>query len=251
MAAKIVVSKASKKRILFENWQFFCTLQLLALVAVAAAEPSLYGYGLGYYGPRLPYLRPYYLDGAPAVHPGGAVSSVARSVQGIGKRSADAEPEADAGYLGYGYGLPAYGYGLRSYGYGLRPYGYGARSYEYRSPQGLSGYRYKREAEADADAGYLGYGYGLPAYGYGLRSYGYGLRPYGYGARSYEYRSPQGLRYKREADAEPGFSFQSVARALPYGGISQYGVETAGYAGNVYDRRRTPLTGYGYGFWAY
>merc|ERR1711890_138767 len=38
----------------------------------------------------------------------------------LGKRSADAEPEADAGYLygGYGLGYGGYGYG-RGYGYGL------------------------------------------------------------------------------------------------------------------------------------
>ena len=44
-----------------------------------------------------------------------------------GKRSADAEPTADAeaGYYGGYYGHHAYGYGYPHYGYGYRAYGYG------------------------------------------------------------------------------------------------------------------------------
>merc|ERR1712227_1034782 len=81
-----------------------------------------------------------------------------------GKRSADAEPEADAdAYYGY------YGYGA------YRPYGYG---YPYR-------YYGKRSADAEADADpalfYNTYGYGaFGAYPYGLAAYGgYGVLPYG------------------------------------------------------------------------
>merc|ERR1711945_27806 len=57
----------------------------------------------------------------------------------LGKREAEAEPEADA----------FYGY----YGYGIRPYGsFGYRSYGYRSPHSY-GYRYgKRSADAEAEA---------------------------------------------------------------------------------------------------
>ena len=89
-----------------------------------------------------------------------------------GKRSADAEPEADAdAYYGY------YGYGAyRPYGYyGYRAYGYG---YPYR-------YYGKRSADAEADADpalfYNTYGYGaFGAYPYGLAAYGgYGVLPYG------------------------------------------------------------------------
>merc|ERR1712106_461395 len=47
-----------------------------------------------------------------------------------GKRSADADSEADPGYLGYGYGRSVVGYrGISGY------------SYTQRSPQGLKGYR--------------------------------------------------------------------------------------------------------------
>ena len=94
---------------------------VLALAAVAFAEPeaeadpallyNAYGYGLPYAGVyggyrtygAYPYSYGYY-----------------------GKRSADAEPKADA-YLAYGYGAYPYaGYGYaRSYAYGAYPYAYG------------------------------------------------------------------------------------------------------------------------------
>ena len=76
-----------------------------------------------------------------------------RSVQGIGKRSADAEP----GYYGHGYG----------YGYGL---GYG-RGYAYYGGHYLG----KREADAEPHYGYRSY-YGLGYYGH---PYGYGYSYYG------------------------------------------------------------------------
>lgn len=196
----------------------------VSLLACVVAEPS--------FGPYAPYggfygIRPYFLDGAPGIHPGGGVSYTARSPQGIGKRSADPEPSFGP-YAPYG------GF------YGLRPYLLdgapaihpgGAVSYTARSPQGIG----KRSADAEP-----GYGYG-PVYGgyYG----GFYGNPYGYyGATSYEYRSPQGLRGKREAEPSFGQSFQHVARAQPYGGISEYGVATGGFYGaSLYDRRRTPL----------
>ena len=62
-----------------------------------------------------------------------------------GKRSADADSDAEPGYLGYGYGgYGGYGrYGLSNIGLG---YGLGYRvnrgfSYTHRSPQGLRAYR--------------------------------------------------------------------------------------------------------------
>merc|ERR1712241_59035 len=59
----------------------------------------------------------------------------------FGKRSADAEPEADADaavYNGGYYGHPGYyGYGSRYYGYGSRYYGYGGY------PYGRFGYRWQ------------------------------------------------------------------------------------------------------------
>merc|ERR1711992_187625 len=83
------------------------TVALLSLIAVAFAEPEAeakadpwvtYGYGLGHYG--YGYARPYGYYGG-----------------WYGKRSAEAEPKADADpYLLYGgYGLGHYGY--RTYGY--------------------------------------------------------------------------------------------------------------------------------------
>merc|ERR1719278_244034 len=104
----------------------------------ADAEPeadvyaAYYGLGYGYpYGYGYGLASPYYYGlrhTGVAAHPGFATSHVARSPQGLGKRSADAEPEADAdadaayyygGYYGLGYGYPyGYGYGLASPYYG-------------------------------------------------------------------------------------------------------------------------------------
>merc|ERR1712029_1334788 len=47
-----------------------------------------------------------------------------------GKRSADAEPEADAAYLYGAYGYGGYGLGYARYGYGY-PYAYGGYGYPY------------------------------------------------------------------------------------------------------------------------
>merc|ERR1712187_271809 len=103
-----------------------------------------------------------------------------------GKRSADADAEADAWY---GYHPAVYtGYGSRVYGYGYPYAGYGYH-YGKRSADA------EPTADAEADAWY---GYGHPAVyaGYGSRVYGYGYpgytgvyRPafYGYGSRVYGY----------------------------------------------------------------
>merc|ERR1711902_186102 len=122
----------------------------------ADAEPGYLAYG---YGPR-PYaygygLRP--LVPGVAGHPGAATSFVARSPQGLGKRSADAEP----GYLGY---------------YGYAPYAYGAYGISQLHPSGHSFQhvvRGKRSADADADA-YYRYGYGYPYAHHGYYGYGRG-----------------------------------------------------------------------------
>merc|ERR1712157_454479 len=86
-----------------------------------------------------------------------ATSFVARSPQGLGKRSADAEP----GYLGY---------------YGYAPYAYGAYGISQLHPSGHSFQhvvRGKRSADADADA-YYRYGYGYPYAHHGYYGYGRG-----------------------------------------------------------------------------
>merc|ERR1711945_45964 len=94
----------------------------------------------------------------------------------LGKREAEAEPEADAFYGYYGYGIRPYGsFGYRSYGYGY-PYSYyGKRSAD-------------AEPEADAD-GYRSYGYRYP--------YSYGYR---YGKRSAD----------AEAEADPALVYNAV-----------------------------------------
>merc|ERR1711902_357349 len=92
----------------------------------------------------------------PAVTGGyaGAGRYVANSagVVHVAKRSADAEPEADAFYGAYGYGLPyTYGAynGYAGYGYAGYPYTYGA-------------YPYATDAAAPAVAAYAPYTYALP-----------------------------------------------------------------------------------------
>merc|ERR1712106_564147 len=115
----------------------------------------------------------------------------------FGKRSADAEPEAEADALYGAYGYGGYGgLGHRTYSHGLCAIGYGGLGHTGYSTLGYSrgygrGYFGKRSAdaepEAEADAIYGSYGYG----GLGHRTYanvghigyaglGYG-RGYGYG----------------------------------------------------------------------
>merc|ERR1712013_892105 len=183
----------------------------LAAVAFADAEPGYLGYGYGY---------GYGLGGVSTgvgLHPTGSVYE-SRSAQGLGKRSADAEPgyytqnywpsvvtpygystcygcrgkrSAEPGYLGLGYG---YGIGGVSRGVGLHPTG---SVYESRSAQGLG----KRSAEP----GYLGYG--LAPYGYAIGGVSTGVGPHPTGS-AYESGSAQGLG-KRSADAVPGFYTQN------------------------------------------
>merc|ERR1712203_455654 len=75
-------------------------------------RPAAYGYGSRVYGYGYPYAGYGY-------H--------------YGKRSADAEPTADAeaGYYGGYYGHRAYGYGYPHYGYGCRAYGHYPYAYHY------------------------------------------------------------------------------------------------------------------------
>merc|ERR1719400_1117284 len=76
-------------------------------------------YHYGAYG--YPYGYRYGLAGV-AGHPGAATSFVARSPQGLGKRSADAEP----GYLAYPYAFAPYvPVTLSTHGYGPSGYGIG------------------------------------------------------------------------------------------------------------------------------
>merc|ERR1712193_603754 len=119
-----------------------------------------------------------------------------------------AEPEAEAGYYGLGYGP----------GIAAHP-GY-ATSFTYRSPQGLRGKRSadaEPEAEADAEAGYYGY----PYYGYGNYGYGYGLP-----GRSFAHFGGHFLgKRSAEAEAEPAYYGLGYGYGLyrPYFGYRAYG----------------------------
>merc|ERR1712088_752504 len=98
-------------------------LAILCVAIVGAfAAPNAEADADAYYGYEYPaYYRAFHYPGV-AGHPGAATSFVARSPQGLGKRSADAEADAEAHYGYYGYGH-RYGYGgYRGY-YGY-PYGY-------------------------------------------------------------------------------------------------------------------------------
>merc|ERR1712059_146957 len=128
-----------------------------------------------------------------------------QQVTRFNKRSADAEPTAEAdadAYYGYG------GYG--GYGLGIARHGYGASSYVNRSPQGLSlrgyglyGHYGKRSADADAF-----YGYGVPV---GLNAGNLYGPSYGFtSGRAISQLHPTGQSFqqvtrfhKRSADAEP------------------------------------------------
>jgi len=169
-----------------------CTLAAVALAAPEADADALYGtYGYGYY-PALYNSYPSW--------PGYSAPGFSRTVFGLrGKRSADAEPEADAYYGGYygGYGYPL---AYRGYGYGGL-YGYrGATSFVARSPQGLRGKRSAdAEPEADADAAYA-----VAAYPYAYAPAVYNSYPNWPGVSTPYFSSTLwGARGKRSADAEP------------------------------------------------
>merc|ERR1712142_824175 len=133
----------------------------------------------------------------------------------ISVASCEAEAEADPGYFYGAYPAIYNAYpnwpGVstpysQSTCYGCRPYG-------------------KRSADAEAEPGYLYAPYHYGAYGY--PGYGYGYRA----ATSFVARSPQGLRGKRSADAEPGYLAYGYGYAPLYS-ASSYGVSQIhpGYA---------------------
>jgi len=117
--------------------------------ADADAYYGTYGYGLGYAAAAPLAVRSY--SYAPRVASYSAVSPYSYGYshyntlgyRGLYKRSADAEPEADAYYGAYGYAAPVASYGyaaahpvVSSYSYAPRvasysPYSYGYRAYGY------------------------------------------------------------------------------------------------------------------------
>merc|ERR1719464_2518563 len=160
---------------------------------------------------------------------------------------------------------PYYGYG----GYG-RHYG-GGSSYVGRTIWGLGKRSADAEPEAEAEAvaapeaapeaePHYGYGYGLGFYGPGIAGHP-GL------ATSFVARSPQGLRGKRSADAEPhyggyGYGHVGYGYGLPSGyahfsGLHHYGKRSAeaepyygryGYGGYGYGGYGHGYYGHGYGY---
>merc|ERR1712183_235950 len=123
------------------NTQITMKVFMIAALCIAAVSADPWGYfGYGYGHPGL--LKNPHLSWPGVVAPG--FESTCFGCRG--KRSADAEPEAEAdAYYGYG-GYGRYGYG--GYGYG-RGYGYG----------GYGHYLGKRSADAEAEPHYGYYGY--------------------------------------------------------------------------------------------
>merc|ERR1711922_133287 len=113
------VGGESNQKINMYKLAIFC----VAIVGAFAA-PNAEADADAYYGYHYPALYNAYPNW-PGVSTSyaSATSFVARSPQGLGKRSADAEADADAhyGYYGYGHRYGYYG-GYRGY-YGY-PYGY-------------------------------------------------------------------------------------------------------------------------------
>merc|ERR1712007_293064 len=176
------------------NTQITMKVFMIAALCIAAVSADPWGYfGYGYGHPGL--LKNPHLSWPGVVAPG--FESTCFGCRG--KRSADAEPTAEAdAYYGYG-GYGRYGYG--GYGYGYYPYGLHhvakvaplaktgvaghptGTSFVARSPQGLRG---KRSAEP------WGYGYPYGFYGHPY-AYGPGIAGHPGAATSYVARSPQGL----------------------------------------------------------
>merc|ERR1712223_285839 len=193
------------------NTQITMKVFMIAALCIAAVSADPWGYfGYGYGHPGL--LKNPHLSWPGVVAPG--FESTCFGCRG--KRSADAEPTAEAdayyGYGGYGRYLgkrsadaeaePHYGYYGYPYAYGYYPYGLhhvakvaplaktgvaghpgAATSFVARSPQGLRG---KRSAEP------WGYGYRYGFYGHPY-AYGPGIAGHPGAATSYVARSPQGL----------------------------------------------------------
>merc|ERR1711936_785606 len=126
--------------------------------------------------------------------------------------------DAEAGYLGYAPAL------LNAY-----PNWPGVSTpYSQSTCYGCYG---KRSADAEADPGYLYAPYHYGAYGYPGYGYRYGLAGvagHPGAATSFVARSPQGLRGKRSADAEPGYLAYGYAPFVPVS-HSTHGYGPSGY----------------------
>merc|ERR1739842_13454 len=161
----------------------------VAVAPVHAVHPYVYGHHPFFYG-FLGHQQQW-----PSIS-GPGVSSTCFGCRG--KRSAEAEADAEPGYLAGYYGYPYHGY---PYGYGHHfvpsyGYGYNLPGHSYTHVQRALG---KRSAEADAEPGHYRY-YGHP-YGY----YGY---PYHFGYRAI---APLPLVGKAGVGGHPGGATSFVA----------------------------------------
>merc|ERR1739844_791484 len=177
--------------------KFFVVASALVAACMAEADPQVlalpYAYGLHTFGGKsAPCVNaanlPVPCAGAPLAYAGYPYAPVA-----YGKRSADAEPEADAAYFGYGYpyayagvpfgsstGLDPITQGLDAATQGYVPY-YGYGHHAYGNYYGKRSADAEAEPEAEAFYGHYGYPYGL-GYNLGYAGYGYAGYPYTYGA---------------------------------------------------------------------
>merc|ERR1712198_133125 len=154
------------------------------------------------------------------------------------KRSAEAEPEAYYGAIGYGYGaaVPSTGLPVQP----LVPAGPWGALVPRKTPavEAAEADHFaaigKREADSDAYYGYGGYG----GYGLGYGGYGYGGLGYGYSKRSAD----------SEADAYYGYGGYGLGYGLGYAG---YGYGGLGYGYGKRSADAKPYYGYGGAYTGY
>jgi len=160
---------------------------LFALAAAVAAEPGYYGYGY-LHQQNWPSVRaPGFEATCHGCRPAPLIA-----YHHLGKRDAEAEAEAEPGYALHPYVGRFYGYYGHPFATGVAAHPSGT-SYVGRTIHGLG----KREAEAEAEPAYAVHPYGYFGGYYGHPFYRYPA------ATSYVARSPQGVRGKRDAEAEP------------------------------------------------
>merc|ERR1712122_184628 len=137
----------------------------------------------------------------------------------ISVASCEAEAEADPGYF----------YGAYPALYNAYPNWPGVSTpYSQSTCYGCRPVYGKREADAEPGYLYAPYHYGAYGYPYGYRYGLAGVAGHPGAATSFVARSPQGLRGKRSADAEPGYLANGYAPFVPVS-YSTHGYGPSGY----------------------